>query len=633
MGRDTGSEGSGVAIDGSAAAVGTPGSDPGSTPGSDPGSTPGSGPGSDRAGDPSPTPELGRPAARLFPPGAWLTTAAFAVVLLPFLVALVNLLATGGGRIYLPDDLALIDLHTRRALAWKQQLGVFDHYGWNHPGPSYFYLLSVAYRLLGSGARAMFVGATALNMMAAVAVVAVVRRRTGPARALWAATWVCLLAGVLAASGPSATTYSESTLGALVSPWNPTVVIFPLLLFTVLCAAAVDRSPLSLLAALVVGSFVIQTDISVLPLVAALFAAATAACLAVRLTDRRGRDGSARAPAPVPELRPVPVQRRGGWRGWWWVGAGSALFVLMWIPPVIQQLTNHPGNFTLLVRFFTSGRPGQSVVVGVWSVVAVLGVLAQGPAEVMNSVLGSAPAHATADVVVSVAVVVTGMAVTVVGVRQNNRFAATLGALGLIGCVATGVAVTRVTGLVFGYLVIWAVVLPVAVLIGLGVLHVPVHLRTSPPPRLALCAVALVVCVLTTVRTTAVPPLSAVSDPEVGQLVALVTPAVGRNGTVFVGDDRAGAGGPGSIQLIDIERFVGLVNRLDQDGYHPVVSSFWKAEFGPGYLTNGRESWVVQVATWRPSSPALPGYRGKVGDMSVVVYYGPGHPVVAPRRG
>ncbi len=154
----------------------------------------------------------------------------------------------------------------------------------------------------------MFVGATALNMLAAVAVVAVVRRRTGPARALWAATWVCLLAGVLAAAGPSATTYSESTLGALISPWNPTVVIFPLLLFTVLCAAAVDRSPLSLLAALVVGSFIIQTDISVLPVVAALFVASAAACLAVRLSERRGGIGSERAPAPVPICDPYPAE-------------------------------------------------------------------------------------------------------------------------------------------------------------------------------------------------------------------------------------------------------------------------------------------------------------------------------------
>jgi hypothetical protein len=555
-----------------------------------------------------------------------MTAGAFAVVLLPFLVALVHLVATGGGRIYLPDDLALIDLHTRRALAWKQQLGVFDHYGWNHPGPSYFYLLSVAYRLLGSGARAMFVGATALNMLAAVAVVAVVRRRTGPARALWAATWVCLLAGVVAAAGPSATTYSESTLGALVSPWNPTVVIFPLLLFTVLCAAAVDRSPLSLLAALVVGSFIIQTDISVLPVVAALFVASAVACLAVRLADRHRGDRSERTPTPVPEVRPVPGQgqSRWRWRGWSWAVAGSAVFVLMWIPPVVQQLTNHPGNFTLLMRFFTSGRPGQSVVVGVWSVVAALGVLAQGPAEVMHSVLGSAPAHAAADVVVSVVVAVAGTAVTVIAARQRNLFAAGLAALGLVGCVVTGVAVTRVTGSVYGYLVVWAVALPVSVPIGLGLLRPPPLLHGARGIRVVLCIVGAAACGVATARVLEIPPLTTVSDPQVARLVALVAPDITRDGTVFVGDNAAGTSGAGGTRLLDVERFIGLINRLDQDGYHPVVSPFWKAQFGPGYLSNGHERWVVQVATWRPTSPGLPGYRGRVGDMSVVVYAGPG---------
>ena len=89
-------------------------------------------------------------------------------------------LAAYGGRVDLADDLALIDLHTREALRWRQQVGPFDRFGWNHPGPSYFYLLTIPYRLLGSGARAAFVGATAISAAASLAVVWVVRRRRGP---------------------------------------------------------------------------------------------------------------------------------------------------------------------------------------------------------------------------------------------------------------------------------------------------------------------------------------------------------------------------------------------------------------------------------------------------------------------
>src|SRR5258708_3311895 len=100
---------------------------------------------------------------------SWMTGLAFAVLGIPFGVILIRFLIASGQHIYLPDDLALIDLHTREALRWRQQLGVFDHNNWNHPGPSYFYLLSLSYRVLGSGARAEYFGATLINALAALA--------------------------------------------------------------------------------------------------------------------------------------------------------------------------------------------------------------------------------------------------------------------------------------------------------------------------------------------------------------------------------------------------------------------------------------------------------------------------------
>ena len=156
------------------------------------------------------------------------------------------LIGQSGSHLTLADDLALIDLHTRRALTWKQQLGVFDHYGWNHPGPSYFYLLSVVYRVLGSGAKSMFVGRNADQRLCAIACVAVVRRRSTPARALWASVWIC---GLIALFAASVTWPRPTRVGpvGLVSPWNPMVVTFPLLLTILLCAASFDRSGLSLL--------------------------------------------------------------------------------------------------------------------------------------------------------------------------------------------------------------------------------------------------------------------------------------------------------------------------------------------------------------------------------------------------
>ncbi len=559
----------------------------------------------------------------LVPASPWLTALAFTVVALPFAVALGILISQSGSHLTLADDLALIDLHTRRALTWKQQLGVFDHYGWNHPGPSYFYLLSVVYRVLGSGAKSMFVGSTLINGLCAIACVAVVRHRSTPARALWASVWICGLIALFAASGHVATTYSESVLGGLVSPWNPMVVTFPLLLTVLLCAASFDRSGLSLLAAVGTGSFVVQTDVSALPVVAVVGGLAFLVWLVTSVVDLAGLGIGKRASS-----------RRRAWldHRHWLMGPilalGSvALIVLMWVPPVIQQRSNHPGNLTLIARFFTKHHGTYPLSVGWKSLLSVDSVVVRGPSEVMRSDLGLVVRQPGIAWTVTIVAGTAALVAIVVGVLQRKRFPIGVGALGLAGGAAVVVSSTRVVGFIFGYLLIWAVALPVAALISPGLLSVPGRPRrhavgagrpitASTALRVTLCGVAVAVCVVAVIRVTDVPPLTAASDPTVGRLAALVTPVLEAGGRVFVGDDGAGTT---NTRLLDTEEFIGLVNLLDQDGYRPTVNHVWRTEFGPGYQTDGREFRQVNLTTWDPSSPSMTGYVGKAGNMAVTV--------------
>ncbi len=566
-----------------------------------------------------------RRAAGPFPPSPWVTATAFAIVIVPFAFALGRLVTSPGQHLYLPDDLALIDLHTRQALAWKQQLGVFDHNGWNHPGPAYFYLLSLAYRVLGSGAKAMFVGATLVNATAAVCCVAVVRRRASPARALWAGFWVCVLGSVVAVVGPGSVTYSEGALGGLVSPWNPMVVIFPLLLFVLLCAGAVDRSPLSLIGAVLVGSFVVQTNISALVLVVALLLLSAVAWAWTAASDRRQR-----GPGTVPDDRTAvhPSDANGGRgpvRGRLWGIAGLVLLVAMWVPPLVQQLTNHPGNLTLIARFFFARHPTPSATASLRAVVSVYGVLVVGPSEIMSSYLGHTPHHVVAAVAATSVALLAGAVATVVGVRQHNRFAAGLGALSLVGFVAMVLAVSHIVGEVYGYLVVWAVAVPVAGLIGVGMLRPPTAtaapgrqpVTSLPAVRLAACLAGVAASVLLCWRVAALPALDRVSDPQVGQLTSLVTPSLTGSPSVFVND--SGAGATTTARLLDVEKFIGLVNQLDERGDHPKVNHLWRAQFGPGFAATGTERRAVELRTWTPASPGSPGYLGRVGDLSVTV--------------
>jgi hypothetical protein len=313
------------------------------------------------------------------------------------------------------------------------------------------------------------------------------------------------------------------------------------------------------------------------------------------------------------------------------LGAGAAVFVLMWLPPFIQQVTNHPGNATLIYRFFAAGHPGQTAKAALWSVSAVYGVVIIGPSEVMSSLLGSPPHHTAITVVVTVVALLLGAAVTIVGIRQRERFAAGLGVLSLVGYVAMVIAVTHVVGFVFGYLVVWAIAVPWAALIGMGMVRLPFRIGSvdrSPISansalRLGLCVVGLAASVALCVRVAAIPALGAVSDPNVGRLTALVTPGLDIRGSVFVGDSGAGTG---TTQLLDTEEFIGLVNRLDQSGYHPKVNTFWKAQFGPGYLASGRENRLIELSTWTAASPGRAGYAGRVGDMAVTVTTPDGRP-------
>lgn len=576
-------------------------------------------------------------------------------LIVPFAVVALRYLATTRP-VYLSDDLALIDLNVRDATRWQAQLGPFDRFGWNHPGPSVFYLLSIPARLFGSGARAEFVGAIVLNLLAALATLWVVRRRCGPLTALWCSSALAVLALVLTSSSSAATTTSEGPLGALVSPWNPDVVVIPLVLFCVLAAAGASGSWLSLLGAAIVGSFVIQTNLSTFVIVVVFLVGATA-CAAVRAwrAGHRPLSTDATADAPADDSTDAPADDStepdasapepadtdgvGRPRRWWPHGRratallaalGFAVLVLMWLPPLIQQFTGSPGNLTLIWRFFTKPHHGPSVVHSVWAVLAADAEVPFGLAQEMSSrTLGHPHLDSALALVLVLAV---SIGTIVVAVRRRVTFAAVLGVGGLVGLVFSVVSVTRIVGPVYGYLIVWQVAIPVAGLIGLGAAlfgtraegderaarHRPVHAALSPPPRsphlvrTLLVALTLVTGAALTVATVQIPPLEHVSNADVEHAYALVAPRLRPGaGNVFVGD--------AGTDLRGLFTFFGVFNLLQERGYHPLVSPFWRTEVGPANVTPNPGP--VRVVLYPPSARArrMAGYVGSVRHADIVI--------------
>ncbi|HET6793632.1 MAG TPA: hypothetical protein VFH45_04275 [Acidimicrobiales bacterium] len=514
------------------------------------------------------------------------------VLALPFAVIIGRYLADGSA-VHLSDDLALGDLHVREAMGLHQLLGPFDRFGWNHPGPVYYYLQSFVAHLVGPGARADYVGAAVINLAAAGATVWAVRRRSGPLAGLWTSACLAFLAIMLTSTSLGLATYSEGAIGAVVNPWNPDVVIFPLVLTGVLAAAGAAGRGAALLGAALTGSFAVQTNLATAPLVAT-FLVASAGAAAVGWW-RAGR----------------PLRRPG-----LLVTAGLVALVAVWAAPLVQELTGHPGNLTLIWRFFRAPHRTLSLAIGLWSTVSATGVLMFGIRNQFTTldVLGDPRPYAW---LVLLVVLVGGAATLAIGVRRRDRFAAALGAAGLLGFGAVVVSVTRIVGPVFGYLVLWEVAVPIVGLIGLGVAVIG-RARCAGRALWALSGVAVLSGCVLGAKMAALPPLTAATDPASATAWTLVEAHLpARRGPVFVGDT--------GTDFIGLFTFFGVVDDLEAHGYQPRVSPFWRTEVGDRHVTRGGEPVRVLLLPPSAANRALPGYAGHTAHADVTVTVDPGY--------
>lgn len=360
-----------------------------------------------------------------------LSLVAVALVLLPSGILAAKFLAAPASYSNWGDG-AAAELNVQRAVHFDQLLGPYDRFGWNHPGPSSYYLLSVPYRLLGESGRALALGTAALNAIAGGWIVALVARRTRPRAALCAAGVLCGFQLAL-------------SLAYLGNVWNPLVVVLPATLALVLCADLASDGNWSLPGALAVVSFTIQTHIGTSAILLPALALAGGALLA-RRPWRTSSSRSFRSRQGVAILL-----------------TSAAVMLAFWTPPLIEQLTEHPGNATEVARYFrTEGGSKHSVRAAGSSLAKALLVL---PARRHLGDDVSAGSRAIAFLLPA------GLAAIAIGVlawsrRQQLALALSVGAMVLAGF--AWFAFTRVEGPIFGYLVLWASSLSVCLILALG---------------------------------------------------------------------------------------------------------------------------------------------------------------------
>jgi hypothetical protein len=363
---------------------------------------------------------------------SWLPTA---VTLLPFAVGIVVLVAVVGGDYHPAHDIAQIELRVRDIGHHEVSLGPYSRDGWYHPGPAMFYLLAVPYRMLGGGSSVgLGVGALLINGGAVAGMAVVARRRGGTP----------LLLITLACCGLLIRSLGHDFLR---DPWNPSlpVLAFGLVLFLSWAMTCGDVWALPIGAA--VASFVVQTHIGYLAL--ALPLVVWGAVWLVVLAVRR------------PE---VVARRRLALSGLVTVGVLAAL----WALPIIQQITNEPGNLGEAWEYFRLTDERAHTLADGWRVLAaqftlspewLVGNKVQTISGEPTAMYGSAPVPLLLAPVVLAVVVLWRR-----GLSEARRLTLTLGLALVLGVAA----VARTNGLAFVYRLRWVEV--VAMVAGVVVL-------------------------------------------------------------------------------------------------------------------------------------------------------------------
>jgi len=291
-------------------------------------------------------------------------------------------------------------------------VGAWSRWGWNHPGPWPAYVLAPFTWLFGNVGA--LIGTLVVNMASLLLAVVMGRRRGGMPAAVLVA-----LAGLLVgfAQGPT----------VLMDLWNPFVGLFPLYALFVAAWSLSDRDWAMLPFAVALASFSVQAHVGYLPVVASIVLVGVV----------------------LGVMAPLPDGATSNWRRPVAVAVGVA--TIAWLPPLLEALGNGGGNIADLARYAVDS---PEPAIG-WSVASRIFATELGaPGAWMTGaefdLFGSSPSPVAAIVVVLAAGVLGELAR-----RAGARSAGRLAVIAVVSVLASWVATSRISGLLYDYLLVW----------------------------------------------------------------------------------------------------------------------------------------------------------------------------------
>lgn len=462
-----------------------------------------------------------------------------AVVVVPFVVVL----AAVAGRSWAPtSDVALEMLqidevgtrHTPTTGAWSR-------WGWNHPGPLLYFVLAPFTWVFGNVGA--LIGVAVVNAAAVIASVLLARRRGGDRLAALVGLVVVLLCTAL-----------EPELW--INPWNPWVGLLPMLCYMLLVWSIAERD-VALLPYLVgVGTFIVQAHAGFAPVIVGV--GLTGAVLAWRPR----RLVSQKVVPPPGLVRSLVIALIVG--------------IVLWLPPMIGELTRDPGNLSLLFDFVRDPPEAAAGWHVAWRVMtAEIGVPGAWMTGNELDLVDLDPQPLPAIMVLTVAAVLGSIAAW-----RGHRSAGRLAALSIISTLIGLFATSRVLGPTYDYIMRWWWIIGATIWLSIGwsTLSMIKTSRFQPSIVRGLIAVTAVVSLVAAGRATSVELPTQQDSDAVGALGAQLTDSLDPDTNYHVGwADRQSWGGVG----------VGVFVYLHQHGFDVRVP--------PEYVENDElDSWHVQ---------------------------------------
>jgi hypothetical protein len=203
-----------------------------------------------------------------------------AALLVAIAVLLSSYLIGSRPRTYSVGDEALLEIYTLEAVHGRLQVGAYSRFGWNHPGPAWFYAFAPGYVASGYREESLFATTLVLNLASVVALLWLLRRSGGPVALSAAVFWIGWY--YFRRGEPVGWDFGD----LLASSWNPHAPILPLMLLIGL-SAAVMAGWVALLPAVVgLASLVAQAHIGLVPVSFGLAGIACVVGVAMRLAPK-----------------------------------------------------------------------------------------------------------------------------------------------------------------------------------------------------------------------------------------------------------------------------------------------------------------------------------------------------------